>query len=252
MVMLVFTLPTFPVVIKVLRDYFKPPKNVSHREVTEKYRHIAQHDRVGRLADAQRFTSLVLPEWAFENRLLEELKQEASRSLQIHEGEIQFSLAYLERKMIPLDVFLQESSSDQAKEMIMDYGQAIREIAMSNIFPGDLLLKNFGVTPEGRVVFYDYDEIIPLTQCNFRSIPLPRYEEDELANEPWFAAGENDIFPQELIKFLIPSGPLRDAFCNSHADLLTPGFWNEWKDFFLSGGITDLAPYGNGRTLASI
>jgi isocitrate dehydrogenase kinase/phosphatase len=250
MVMMVFTLPTFPVVIKVLRDYFKPPKTVSRREVTEKYQFIAHHDRVGRLADAQRFSSLVLPEEAFEAGLLEELVQEAAQSVRIENGQVLFSLAYLERKMIPLDVFLQESSPDLAMEVIIDYGQAIREIAMSNVFPGDLLLKNFGVTPEYRVVFYDYDEIVPLTVCDFRSIPSARYEEDEMDAEPWFAGGENHIFPEELSKFLIPSGALKDAFCRVHGDLFTPQFWNEWKTFFESGGITDLPPYESSRTLA--
>lgn len=243
MVMMVFTLPDYDLVFKIIRDHFKPPKFVSRQEVIEKYLFIAKHDRVGRLADAQRFEFLGLPLAYFDQRLLDFLLLDCSQSVSVRQGIVCFQDVYVERKMVPLNIYLEQARPDEAERAVIDFGHAIREMAMSNIFPGDLLIKNFGVTCEERVVFYDYDEIVPLVDCTFKDIPKARDDDDEMNAEPWYAVNENDIFPQELVKFLLPAGPLRDRFAIDHQELYTAAFWNRLKNLRQNGEVVDIQPY---------
>jgi isocitrate dehydrogenase kinase/phosphatase len=243
MVMMVFTLPDYDLVFKIIRDHFKPPKFVSRQEVIEKYLFIAKHDRVGRLADAQRFEFLGLPLAYFDQRLLDFLLLDCSQSVSVRQGIVCFQDVYVERKMVPLNIYLEQARPDEAERAVIDFGHAIREMAMSNIFPGDLLIKNFGVTSEERVVFYDYDEIVPLVDCTFKDIPKARDDDDEMNAEPWYAVNESDIFPEELVKFLLPAGPLRDCFAMDHQELYTAAFWNRLKNLHQNGEVVDIQPY---------
>jgi isocitrate dehydrogenase kinase/phosphatase len=244
MVMMVFTSPDYDLVFKLIRDNFRPPKFVSREEVIEKYRFIAMHDRVGRLADAQRFEYLGLPIAYFEKDLLHYLLRECSQSVSVRSGMVCFQDIYTERKMIPLNLYLDPSrSKDQNEHAVIDFGHAIREMAMSNIFPGDLLIKNFGVTTENRVVFYDYDEIVPLASCQFKDLPQARNDDEEMSAEPWYAVSDNDIFPQELVKFLLPEGEWRDLFAKHHEPLYTAKFWNDLKQLHQKGELVDIQPY---------
>jgi isocitrate dehydrogenase kinase/phosphatase len=243
MVMMVFTLPDYDLVFKLIRDHFRPPKSVTREEVIEKYKFIALHDRVGRLADAQRFEYLGLPLAYFDSQLLNYLLTECSQSVSVRNGIVCFQDVYTERKMIPLNLYFEQTTPAKAERAVMDFGNAIREMALSNIFPGDLLIKNFGVTNEDRVVFYDYDEIVPLADCTFKDIPKARNDDEEMSAEPWFAVNENDIFPQELVKFLLPEGTLRDKFATNHQELYTATFWNSLKQFHQRGELVDIQPY---------
>lgn len=243
MVMMVFTLPDYDLVFKIIRDHFRPPKSVTRQEVIEKYLFIAKHDRVGRLADAQRFEFLGLPLAYFDQQLLDFLLVDCSHSVSIRQGIVCFQDVYVERKMVPLNIYLEQADPEKAARSVDDFGHAIREMAMSNIFPGDLLIKNFGVTNEERVVFYDYDEIVPLADCTFKDIPKARDDDDEMSAEPWYAVNENDIFPQELVKFLLPAGPLRDRFAIDHHELYTAAFWNRLKSLHQNGEVVDIQPY---------
>lgn len=244
MVMMVFTLPDYDLVFKLIRDNFRPPKFVSREEVIEKYRFIAMHDRVGRLADAQRFEYLGLPIAYFEKDLLDYLLRECSQSVSVRSGMVCFQDIYTERKMIPLNLYLDPTrSEDENQHAVIDFGHAIREMAMSNIFPGDLLIKNFGVTTENRVVFYDYDEIVPLASCQFKDLPQASNDDEEMSAEPWYAVSDNDIFPQELVKFLLPEGDWRDLFAKHHQPLYTAKFWNDLKTLHQKGELVDIQPY---------
>ncbi|MFN6090415.1 MAG: bifunctional isocitrate dehydrogenase kinase/phosphatase [Cyclobacteriaceae bacterium] len=243
MVMMVFTLPDYDLVFKIIRDHFKPPKFVSRQEVIEKYLFIAKHDRVGRLADAQRFEFLGLPLAYFDQQLCDFLLLDCSQSVSVRQGIVCFQDVYVERKMVPLNIYLEQARPDEAERAVIDFGHAIREMAMSNIFPGDLLIKNFGVTSEERVVFYDYDEIVPLVDCTFKDIPKARDDDDEMNAEPWYAVNESDIFPEELVKFLLPAGPLRDCFAMDHQELYTAAFWNRLKNLHQNGEVVDIQPY---------
>ncbi len=243
MVMSVFTLPSMNVVFKIIKDKFDPPKNITRQGVMEKYQLVFMHDRVGRLADAQEFEYLIYDKARFDSALLDELLAIASMSVAMEGDKVIVKHCYTERKMTPLNIYLEKANERDAVEAIIDYGFAIKELAAANIFPGDLLIKNFGVTRHGRVVFYDYDELCFVTDCNFRQIPTSRHDDDEMSGEPWYSVGENDIFPEELMRFLIAPGKLRDVFLEHHSDLFTVQFWYNMQEKQKRGEIIDVYPY---------
>ncbi len=252
MVMSVFTLPGFDVVFKVLRDRFAPPKTVTHAEVLEKYRMVFRHDRAGRLVDAQEFEHLAFDRRRFSDALLEELTTSASNSIQLGGDRVVFRRLFTERRLRPLDMYLPESSPEAAREAVVDYGQVLRDLAATNIFPGDMLLKNFGVSRHGRLIFYDYDELCRLTDCNFRTLPPARHADEELAQEPWFYVGERDIFPEEFRAFLGLDGPLLETFLGAHAELLEAGFWRRMQELHERGEVLDVFPYKDSRRLRRV
>jgi len=247
MVMCVFTLPSYPYVFKIIRDSFPPPKDTTRESVVAKYRLVKLHDRVGRMADSLEYSDAAFPLARFAPELLAELRQDAAGSIEIDGGEIIIKHLYIERRMTPLNLYLQSADDFALKRAVDEYGQALRQLAAANIFAGDMLLKNFGVTRQGRVVFYDYDEICYLHECNFRRIPPPPYPEAELDGEPWYAVGPNDIFPEEWATFLFPSQRVREAFLARHAELLDAAWWQQRQTHFEAGHLEDVFPYPDGR-----
>ena len=243
MVMSVFTLPSYNMVFKVIRDRFAAPKKVTEKIVKEKYELVFFHDRVGRMADSHMFQNLTFPRNRFSEALLEELESECGSKVNITEEVVEIEHLYIEKKMIPLNLYLESASPEDAEEAINEYGKAIKQLAAVNIFPGDMLLKNFGVTRLKRVVFYDYDEIGFLTEYNFRRIPEPRYYEDELSAEPWYSVGENDVFPEEFPRFLIGRRDIREIFYRLHGDLYDVPFWRQIQERLRKGEIFDVFPY---------
>ena len=210
----------------------------------EKYDLVFRHDRAGRLVDAQSFEHLKFDACCFSERLLAELKQEASGTVGIENEKITVSHAYVERCVTPLDVFLKRAEDLEARKIVIDWGHTIKDLAVSNIFPGDILLKNFGVTRHGRVVFYDYDELCPLTSCNIRKLPESAGYDDEMASEPWYYVDENDVFPQEFRNFLGLPEPLQEVFLQHHADLFEVDFWLRAQRAILAGNLPHIFPYG--------
>ena len=249
MVMIVFGLSAFDYVFKVIRDEFAPPKKTSREHVQERYELVFRHDRAGRLIEAQEFEHLSFERWRFAPALLEELKNEASLEVTVTKHEVSIARLYVERRVRPLNLFLREASQLESERAVDDYGQAIRDLAQTNIFPGDLLLKNFGVTRQGRVTFYDYDEICLMTECVFRDLPAARSDAEETASEPWYYVGEHDVFPEEFIHFLGLPKPLRERFQERHADILTAGFWRELQTRHQAGEVIDVFPYATSRRL---
>ncbi|HVP65947.1 MAG TPA: bifunctional isocitrate dehydrogenase kinase/phosphatase [Anaeromyxobacteraceae bacterium] len=249
MVMAVFTLPSLDVVFKVIRDCFKPPKNVTREEVINKYQLVFRHDRAGRLVDAQEFEHLTFPKSRFDARVLDELLGECGASVSLHGDQVDIRHLYAERRVTPLNLFVRETDEASARRAIQDFGQALRDLAATNTFPGDLLLKNFGVTRTGRVIFYDYDELQLLTEVNFREMPRASSDDDMGGAEPSFYVGENDVFPEEFLPFLGLQPHLRAAFLESHAELLTARFWREMQERHRAGEIIDIFPYDRSRRL---
>ena len=243
MVMAVFTLPSYPYVFKVIRDNFEPPKDTSRKMVEAKYQLVKQHDRVGRMADMLEYSYVALPKHRFSEDLLEELETLCSEGIEFEDDQLVIKHVYIERRMIPLDIDLADADDDRLEGLMRGYGEAIKELAAANIFPGDMLFKNFGVTPLGRVVFYDYDEVSYLTDCNFRRIPPPRYPEDEMAAEPWYSVDPNDVFPEEFATFLLGNSRVRKAFMKYHAELLEPEFWLQKQESIRAGVFEDIFPY---------
>ncbi|HVE78162.1 MAG TPA: bifunctional isocitrate dehydrogenase kinase/phosphatase [Gemmatimonadaceae bacterium] len=247
LVMLVFALPGMSVVFKVIRDAATYPKRTTRAQVLEKYRLVFGRDRVGRLADAQEFERLELRRDAFDPALLDKLAAAAGRTVSITGDRVVLGHVYTERQVTPLNLHLRRAAPEDAREAVVDYGQAIKDLAAANIFPGDMLLKNFGVSRHGRVICYDYDELSLLTDCVFRSMPAARYDDDAMEAEPWFPVGEHDVFPEEFDAFLVPGGELRDAFLAAHAELLTVDYWQDVQRRVAAGELVDVFPYRSGR-----
>jgi isocitrate dehydrogenase kinase/phosphatase len=241
LVMLVFNLPSFPYVFKVIKD--KRQKDVSREHIRNRYHLVKHHDRVGRLADTWEYSNVDFPIKRFDNDLLEELRRDAPSMFEQVGDHIIIKHVYIERRMIPLNIFIEKMSDRKVESAIVEYGDAIKQLLSVNIFPGDLLYKNFGMTKNGRVVFYDYDEIQYITECVFRSVPPPNNPEDELSEEPWYSIGPNDVFPEEFETFLLSNGKIRKAFLKSHADLLSPSYWKTQQEKIKKGYFEDVFPY---------
>jgi isocitrate dehydrogenase kinase/phosphatase len=251
MVMLVFDLPSFPYVFKVIKDFYPPQKDTSREQIKSKYLIVKQHDRVGRMADTLEYSNVAFPTHRFEEELIKELQHFCPSLIEISGESIVIKHVYIERRMIPLNMYLQEASPEQMAHAVVEYGNAIKDLVAANIFPGDMLWKNFGVTRHGKVVFYDYDEIEYLTDCNFRRVPAARNEEDEMSGEIWYTVGPKDVFPETFGPFLLGNPQVRDVFMAHHADLLDAAFWQEHKERIKAGHVHDVFPYEAGRRFVS-
>jgi isocitrate dehydrogenase kinase/phosphatase len=249
MVMIVFDLRSYDYVFKVIRDRFAEPKTNTRADVENRYRLVFQHDRAGRLIEAQEFEHLTFERRRFSPALIQELAANATRSVVVDDEEVHIRHLYVERRIQPLNLYLRAATDGAAARVVDDYGQAIRDLAMTNIFPGDLLLKNFGVTRHGRVAFYDYDELSLVTDCVFRDLPAAQSEDEELSAEPWFYVGEHDIFPEEFLPFLGLRPELRRVFLEAHGELLTAAFWRKLQERLAAGEVLDVLPYPESRRL---
>jgi isocitrate dehydrogenase kinase/phosphatase len=266
MVMLVFDLPSFPFVFKLIKDYYPPQKDTTREQIKGKYLLVKQHDRVGRMADTLEYSMVAFPRSRFDDELIAEIEKFAPSQLEISDRdgdgqqEVIIRHLYIERRMIPLNIYLQEAfdagshdthAKEQMQRSVIEYGNAIKDLVAANIFPGDMLWKNFGVTRNGKVVFYDYDEIEYLTDCNFRKVPAPRTEEDELSGEVWYSVGPKDVFPETFGPFLLGNDAVRQVFMQHHADLLDAHFWQMHKERIEQGHVFDVFPYDAERRFNS-
>ena len=269
MVMLVFDLPSFPFVFKLIKDFYPAPKDTTREQIRGKYLLVKQHDRVGRMADTLEFSEVGFPRARFTDELIAEIQKFAPSQLEISDRdgdgttEVILKHCYIERRMIPLNIYLQEAfdtlqtpdvddtslrrAREQITKAVVEYGNAIKDLVAANIFPGDMLWKNFGITRHGKVVFYDYDEIEYITDCNFRRVPPPRNEEDEMSGEVWYSVGPHDVFPETFEPFLLGNPMVREDFMKHHADLLDASFWQAHKERIAAGHVYDVFPYERAR-----
>ena len=270
MVMLVFDLPSFPYVFKVIKDYYPPQKDTTREQIQGKYLLVKQHDRVGRMADTLEYSDVGFPRDRFDDALIAELQKFAPSQVEIRDRrnddaddgtlEVVLKHVYIERRMIPLNIYLQEAfdagganpedlsppavrARERIERAVVEYGNAIKDLVAANIFPGDMLWKNFGITRHSKVVFYDYDEIEYITDCNFRRVPAPRNEEDEMSGELWYSVGPKDVFPETFGPFLLGNPAVREVFMKHHADLLDVNFWQRNQQRIACGHVYDVFPY---------
>jgi len=243
MVMAVFTLPSFDIVFKLMRDRFAPPKDITHEEVRKRYGLVARSNKSGRLVDAQEFRMLRIDKDRFDPVLLAELLEEAGETVFMDGDSVVIRHVYLERRLRPLDLYLREVERKDGLEAIIDYGNALRELAATNVFPGDLLTKNFGVSSTGRVIFYDYDEVELLSGCNFRDIPEAENHEQEMSAEPWYSVRPNDIFPEEFAPFLGFNAEQMRVFLEHHGELLFADYWRALQARHRAGEVIEVLPY---------
>ena len=279
MVMLVFDLPSFPYVFKVIKDFYPPQKDTTRDQIKGKYLLVKQHDRVGRMADTLEYSEVAFPRERFDNELIAEIEKFAPSQLEVSDRdgdgrtEVIIKHVYIERRMIPLNIYLQEAfdaggalapvadsgttdetirAREQIERGVVEYGNAIKDLGAANIFPGDMLWKNFGITRHGKVVFYDYDEIEYITDCNFRVIPQPRNEEDEMSGEVWYKVGPKDVFPETFGPFLLGNPAVRSVFMKYHGNLLEAAFWQGHKERILAGHVHDVFPYDQEKRFANV
>ena len=256
MVMLVFDLPSFPYVFKVIKDFYPPQKETTREQIKGKYLLVKQHDRVGRMADTLEYSNVAFPRQRFDEELVAELRHFCPSLLeedgQNGEGTLVIKHLYIERRMIPLNIHLQEAAPEQVAHAVVEYGNAIKDLVAANIFPGDMLWKNFGLTRHGKVVFYDYDEIEYLSECNFRRVPTARNEEEEMSGEVWYRVGPKDVFPETFAPFLLGNHAVREVFMAHHADLLDAAFWQGHKDRIKAGHVHDVFPYEASKRFAAV
>jgi isocitrate dehydrogenase kinase/phosphatase len=258
MVMLVFDLPSFPYVFKVIKDYYPPQKDTTREQIKGKYLLVKQHDRVGRMADTQEYSEVAFPRARFDDELIAEIEKFAPSQLEISDRdsdgqmEVIIKHVYIERRMIPLNIYLQEAfdfgvtepaAKEQIERAVVEYGNAIKDLVAANIFPGDMLWKNFGITRHGKVVFYDYDEIEYITDCKFRRVPTPRNEEEEMSGEVWYSVGPKDVFPETFGPFLLGNDAVREVFMKHHGNLLDADFWQSHQARIQAGHVHDVFPY---------
>ncbi|MBK5265845.1 MAG: bifunctional isocitrate dehydrogenase kinase/phosphatase [Acidimicrobiia bacterium] len=249
LVMIVFTMPGFEDAFKIIRDRFPPQKRTTRRAIMEKYSMVFQHDRAGRLVDAQDFQHLEIQRSRFSDALLDEFAAEAAGTIEIFDEKVVIKQVYVERRVIPLDIYVREAGERAAGAAVLDFGRSIKDLASTNIFPGDLLLKNFGVTRHGRVVFYDYDELRPLTDMRFREIPQSRDDEDEMSSDAWYTVGDTDVFPEEHERFLGLSPSLREVFLSEHRDMFSARAWQDIQGLVAGGELLHVLPYDESARL---
>ncbi len=247
MVMLVFDLPSFPYVFKVIKDFYPPQKDTTRDQIKGKYMLVKTHDRVGRMADTLEYTSVAFPRARIRDDLAAELMHFCPSQIEEDGDALVIRHVYIERRMIPLNIYLQDASAEQLEHAVIEYGNAIKDLVAANIFPGDMLWKNFGVTRGGKVVFYDYDEIEYITDCNFRRVPEPRNAEEEMSGEVWYSVAPCDVFPETFGPFLLGNQAVREVFMSHHADLLDVAFWQAQKARILAGHVPDVFPYETSR-----
>jgi isocitrate dehydrogenase kinase/phosphatase len=234
----------------VITDYSPAKKQTTRELIKSKYLIVKQHDRVGRMADTLEYSNVAFPRARFDDELVAELKEFCPSLLEEEDDTLVIQHLYIERRMIPLNIYLQEASLGQIESVVIEYGNAIKDLVRANIFPGDMLWKNFGVTRHGKVVFYDYDEIEYLTDCNFRRVPTPQNEEEEMSSEVWYRVGPKDVFPETFGPFLLGNPGVRSVFMKHHGDLLDADFWQGHKERILAGYVHDVFPYDAHKRFA--
>ncbi|MEN3157952.1 bifunctional isocitrate dehydrogenase kinase/phosphatase [Alkalimonas sp. NCh-2] len=249
LVMMVFTLPSFPYVFKVIRDEFPESKPISRATVKARYLQVKKHDRVGRMADTMEYSDVALPIDRFAPELLAELQQSIGGSLRIEDELVVIKHLYIERRMIPLNLYLEQVGSDEKARIMKDYGQALKDIIAANIFPGDMLLKNFGVTRHKRVIFYDYDEVQYLLDVNFRALPKAESIDDALYSDVSVAPG--DVFPEQISTYVTAQPELRDLLLKSHPELMDPAYWQQMQQRIRAGQFDDVFPYPDGMRFSA-
>ena len=251
LVMVVFTLPSYPYVFKVIRDRIAVSKDTDRTKVMRKYALVKHHDRVGRMTDILEYSDVALPRDRFPDSLLDELRAVAASQVEIDGDHVLIRHVYIERRLTPLNLYLERAGAIERARAMREYGDAITQLAAANIFAGDLLFKNFGVTRYGRVIFYDYDEIEYLTDCTFRRIPQPPPGFDEMSPDVWYAVGPSDVFPEEFATFLLTDPALREAFMRDHAHLLDAGWWGRVQQAIRDGAVPEVLSYGESVRFAN-
>ena len=256
-VMIAFTLPNYGFVLKVIKDrpcflrsMNQTPKMITMEQVRLRYDFVCHRDRAGRMVDTQEFENLRFRKRRFSDSLLREFEQAATRNVTITDEYVIMRSVYVQRRVAPLPLyFTGEKNPETLRHVLIDFGYFLKDIAASGVFPGDLFNTwNYGVTHWGRVVLYDYDDVLPMEDVTFREKPLPRDELEEITpEEDWICVTGEDFFMDEIERYSGIPQPLRGVFKSVHGDLYTLAFWKTLTEKLNQGEIFDVIPYD--RTL---
>jgi isocitrate dehydrogenase kinase/phosphatase len=256
-VMIAFTLPNYGSVFKVIKDRpcflrspHDTPKTLTNEQVRRQYDFVSHRDRAGRMVDTQEFENLRFKRKRFSDLLVKEFAEAATRAVGISDEYIVLRHVYVQRKVVPLPIFFHsEMNPEGIRHVLLDFGYFLKDIAASGVFPSDLFnIWNYGVTPWGRVVLFDYDDVVPIERVTFREKPLPRAEFEETeAEEDWIVASEEDFFVDEIDRFSGIPEPLKGVFKSVHGDLYTLRFWQELAERLSRGELFDVVPYERGK-----
>ncbi len=252
-VMMVFTLADFPFVFKVIKDrpcflrsVEQPPKFITKSEIRARYEFVSTRDRAGRLVDTQEFSNLRFRAWRFSPDLLAEFSAAGREAVFTEDDHVVIQHAYVQRRVTPLPIYWQQENDPEAlRRVIFDFGNFLKDLAASGIFPLDLFNTwNYGVTRRGRVVLYDYDDVVPLELVTFAEKPRPRDEFEELEpDEERIGAGPGDFFTDEMRRYTGVPQPLKGIFESAHGDLFSLEFWRTTKQRVRAGEVADITPY---------
>jgi|AntRauMFilla1563_2_1112583.scaffolds.fasta_scaffold00112_6 isocitrate dehydrogenase kinase/phosphatase len=243
MVMTVFTLPSLNLVFKLIKDHFEPPKSMTRQEVQAKYKFVSLHDRVGRMADTHEFEYFCIPLDRISPELLREFRNTVNSLIEIRDDKLIIKHLYTQRKLIPLNIYMENCTTEEGINVAKDYGRSVLQMAQANIFPGDMMTKNFGLTRQNRVIFYDYDEIEILTDMNFRQKPKAETYEQIYAPEPWYSIAKNDVFPADFKRWMIGRADVKAEFLQYHERLFDSNHWSTIQSKIAAGELLHAFPY---------
>lgn len=244
LVMAVFHLPSYGIVFKIIKDEFPESKKITREHVKDCYRLVKTSDRIGRMADTHEYVNFRLPRERVSQALLDELLEHCESSIELTESEVVIKHLYIERKMTPLNIYLdQEQDETKIRHALSELGLCIKQIAAANIFPGDMLHKNFGITRHGRVIFYDYDEICLMNKRVFRDLPKSDdpYVLDTLSVSP------EDVFPEQFEHFIVGKKHLKTILKEIHPELMDPEFWRQTQARAAEGHVEHFTPYSEEK-----
>jgi isocitrate dehydrogenase kinase/phosphatase len=256
-VMIVFTLPNFDFVFKVIKDRpcflrssYETPKMITQEKVKFQYNFVSHRDRAGRMVDTQEFENLRFKKKRFTAPLLDEFSRAATKNVAITDEYVIIQHVYVQRKVVPLPLYFQfEKDPETIRHVLIDFGYFLKDLAGSGVFPCDLFNTwNYGVTHWGRVVLYDYDDVLPIERIRFREKPEPRDEIEETEpEEDWIFATEEDFFVDEIERYSGIPHTLRGVFKSVHGDVYTLKFWNNLTERLKTGEILDVIPYHRNK-----
>jgi isocitrate dehydrogenase kinase/phosphatase len=256
-VMIVFTLPNYEFVFKVIKDRpcFLRSKNETPKETTKdqvryQYSFVSHRDPAGRMVDTQEFENLRFKKKRFSEALLDEFVLAAKDNITITDDYVILHHLYVQRKVVPLPLYFQlEKNPESIRHGLIDFGYFLKDLAASGVFPCDLFnIWNYGVTDWGRVVLFDYDDVLPIERITFRVKPAPRNEfEESEPEENWIVATQEDFFMDEIDRYSGVPQPLKGVFKSVHADLYTLEFWNDLTEKLRNGEVFDVIPYDRNK-----
>lgn len=256
-VMIVFTLPGYGFVFKVIKD--RPcflrskndtPKEITQAQVRQQYTFVSHRDRAGRMVDTQEFENLRFKKKRFTPALLEEFRLAARGNITITDEYVILHHLYVQRKVVPLPMYFQnEKNPEEIRQVLIDFGYFLKDLAASGVFPCDLFNTwNYGVTHWGRVVLFDYDDVLPIEQITFRVKPEPKNEFEETEpEENRIVATQDDFFMDEIDRYSGIPPLLKGVFKSVHGDLYTMKFWDDLTGQLRNGEIFDVIPYDRNK-----